>query len=131
MIVIGADTHKQTHTVVAVDAATGRVVGDRTVAARRHGFAALLGWGRGRGGERVWAIEDCRHVSGALERWLVARGERVVRVAPKLMAGARRSARTRGKSDPIDAAAVARAALREGVEALPSAHLDERALEIR
>ena len=82
-------------------------------------------------GERVWAIEDCRHVSGALERFLVARGERVVRVAPKLMAGARRGGRERGKSDPIDATAVARAALREGVETLPCAHLDDRALEIR
>ena len=39
--------------------------------------------------------------------------QRVVRVPPKLMAGARASARTRGKSDPIDALAIARAALRE------------------
>jgi transposase len=54
-----------------------------------------------------------------MERFLVARGEMVVRVAPKLMAGARRSARERGKSDVIDATAVARAAIREGVERLP------------
>jgi transposase len=45
----------------------------------------LLAWGRGLDPERVWAIEDCRHVSGALERFLVAAGERVVRVPPKLM----------------------------------------------
>ena len=70
-------------------------------------------------------------MSGRLERWLFARGERVVRVAPKLMAGVRRSARTRGKSDPIDALAVARAALREGVDRLPAAGLEGRALEIR
>jgi hypothetical protein len=38
-------------------------------------------------GERVGAIEDCRHVSGALERFLIARGERVVRVAPKEVLG--------------------------------------------
>ena len=61
----------------------------------------------------MWALEDCRHVSGSLERFLLASGERVVRVPPKLMAGARRSARERGKSDAIDALAVARAALRE------------------
>jgi transposase len=42
-----------------------------------------------------------------------AAGEQIVRVPPKLMAGTRRSARTDGKSDPIDALAVARAALRE------------------
>jgi transposase len=131
MIVIGADTHKSTHTVAAVDAAMGRLLGHRTAAARKRGFDELLRWGRALDGERVWAIEDCRHVSGALERFLVGRGERVVRVAPKLMAGARTSARERAKSDPIDAAAVARAAVREGVETLPAAHLDDRALEIR
>src|SRR5213592_2086969 len=84
MIVIGADTHKQSHTVGAVGAATGRVLGDRTVKAKRRSFDDLLVWARGLGAERVWAIEDCRHVSGALERFLLRRGERVVRVAPKL-----------------------------------------------
>jgi transposase len=131
MIVIGADTHKQTHTVAAVEGPSGRLRGHKSAAARKHGFDELLRWARGVDGERIWAIEDCRHVSGALERFLVGRGERVVRVAPKLMAGARQSARERGKSDPIDATAVARAAIREGIETLPSAYLDERALEIR
>lgn len=70
-------------------------------------------------------------MSGRLERLLIARGERVVRVPPKLMAGARRGLRERGKSDPIDALAVARAALREGIDRLPAAQLEGRALEIR
>jgi transposase len=61
----------------------------------------------------VWAIEDCRHVSGALERLLLRSGERVVRVPPTMMMRERRSARTPGKSDSIDALAVARAAVRE------------------
>ena len=39
--------------------------------------------------------------------------------------------REAGKSDPIDATAIARAALREGIDSLPVAHLDEQALEIR
>ena len=131
MIVIGADPHKRSHTVAAVDCATGELRSSETVAARDSGHAALLDWARSLEPERVWAIEDCRHVSGGLERFLVERGERVVRVAPKLMAGARRSQRERGKSDPIDAAAVARAALREGIETLPAAFLDERALAIK
>jgi len=131
MIVIGADPHKQTHTFAAVDAATGEQLGCETVKAASAGHERALAWGRELGGERVWAVEDCRHVSGRLERFLVGRGERVVRVAPKLMAGARQSARERGKSDPIDALAVARAALRERPERLPGAYLDERALEIR
>ena len=131
MIVIGADTHKRSHTFAAVDAATGELRGTLTVASTRAGTERALRWARALGGERGWAIEDCRHVSGRLERELVARGERTVRVAPRLMAGARGCARERGKSDRIDAAAVARAALREGIERLPGAHLDERALEIR
>jgi transposase len=57
----------------------------------------------------VWALEDCRHVSGSLERFLIERGERVLRIPTHLTAGARRSARQRGKSDPIDALNVARA----------------------
>lgn len=131
MIVIGADPHKRTHTVCAVDAATGELRSSETVAASKAGHVRLLAWGRGLGDGRVWAVEDCRHVSGGLERALVAAGERVVRVAPKLMAGQRRSARQRGKSDEIDALAVARAALREGIDKLPAAHLDEAALELK
>jgi transposase len=131
MIVIGTDTHKKTHTCAAVDALTAAARGELTAPARRGSFGKLLVWARALDSERVWAIEDCRHVSGALERFLVARGERVVRIAPKHMAGARRSARERGKSDSIDALSVARAALKEGIENLPGAHLDGVALDIR
>jgi transposase len=131
MIVVGTDTHKKTHTCAAVDALTASARGELTAPARKGSFGKLLRWARGLDRERVWALEDCRHVSGAFERFLVARGERVVRVAPKHMAGARRSARERGKSDSIDALSVARAALREGIENLPGAHLDGRALDIR
>src|SRR4051794_40847426 len=53
-------------------------------------------------------------VSGSFERFLIARGDRVVRVPTRLMANTRRSSRQRGKSDRIDALAVARAALAEG-----------------
>ncbi len=95
MIVIGADTHKRSHTVAAVEAATGRVLGERTVSARQRSFDVLLSWARSHGAERVWAIEDCRHVSGALERFLLARGEAVVRIAPKLTGNARKAARSR------------------------------------
>ena len=131
MIVIGTDTHKKTHTCAAVDALTAAARGELTAPARGGSFGKLLVWARALDSERVWAIEDCRHVSGAFERFLVARGERVVRVAPKHMAGARRSARERGKSDSIDAFSVARAALKEGIENLPGAHLDGVALDIR
>lgn len=77
------------------------------------GESSLLVWASRLGGERLWALEDCRHVTGALERMLLAAGEELVRVPPKLTGMVRRSGRERGKSDPIDALAVARVALRE------------------
>ena len=131
MIVLGADTHKRSHTIAGVGATTGELVGERTVQVGRAGFAALLAWARELDGERVWAIEDCRHVSGSLERFLIARGERVLRIPTNLMAETRKSARQRGKSDGIDAINVARAALREGLATFPTAHLDGPELDLR
>ncbi len=131
MIVLGADMHKRSHTLAAVAASTGELVGDRTIAVGDRGFADALAWAAGLGDDRLWALEDCRHVSGAFERFLLVHGERVVRVATRLMAGERRAGRDRGKSDRIDAIAVARAALREGVERLPVAELAGVELEIR
>ena len=113
MIVIGIDPHMKSHAAVAVDAASGRRLAETCVSTDADGCEELLAWARRFGGERLIALEDCRHVSGRLERQLLPRGERLVRVPPKLMAKARASARTPGKSDPIDAECVARAALRE------------------
>ena len=131
MIVVGVDPHKHSHTAAALDASTGELLGWKTVPARDHGHGELVLWARSLADAYVFAVEDCRHVSGGLERFLLAHGERVVRVAPKLMAGARLAERERGKSDTIDALAIARAALREGLESLPCARLDAQPLEIK
>jgi transposase len=109
MIVIGVDVHKQSVTAVAVDEA-GRMVDERTIAVAN---GDLLAWACELDEERLWALEDCRQLTRWLERQLLGLGEELVRVPPKLMAPERRAGRTRGKSDPIDALAVARAALRE------------------
>jgi transposase len=129
-VVFGIDPHKATHTVVAVDE-LGRQVAQRTVAARTPQHRELLGWAGAVADDRdrLWAVEDCRHVSRRLERDLLAAGERIVRVPPKLMAATRTSIRSAGKSDPIDALAVARAALRE--PDLPTARLDEPTRELK
>jgi transposase len=131
MNVLVVDMHMGSHTVAAIAAATGELLGDKTIQVGEAGFIAVLDWARSLGEQRVRALEDCRHVSGSFERFLIISGERVVRVATRLMADARRAARDRGKSDRIDALAVARAALREGVDALPSAQLAGIELDIR
>ena len=129
MIVVGIDPHMKTHTAVAVDARTGRVAAETTIPCDEGGRAKLLSWARQLDDERTFAIEDCRHVSSRLERFLLGRGESVKRVPPKLMARERRASRTYGKSDPIDAAAVAAAALRE--PSLPEASLSGTEREVR
>lgn len=127
MVVVGSDSHKRTHTFVAVDG-NGRELAHKTVAATPAGHLEVLRWAA-QWPERMWALEDCRHLSRRLEADLLRAGERVVRVPPKLMAGARRGGREPGKSDPIDALAVARAALREAE--LPAARLDGVERELR
>ena len=69
-------------------------------------------------------------MAGNLVRDLLAAGQAVVFVPPKLMAGERRGGRERGKSDPIDALAIARLALREDRH-LPAAVLDEDTRPLR
>lgn len=129
MVILGIDAHKRTHTVVAIDEA-GRQLGTKTtLATTTEAHLDLVRWAERFGTDRRWAVEDCRHLSRRLEADLLAAGEEIVRVPPKLMAHARDSARTYGKSDPIDALAVARAALRE--HGLPIARLDGPSRELR
>src|SRR4051794_9093506 len=132
MIMIGADSHKRTHTVVAVDE-VGRRLAEKTVRTNTEGHLELLVWSRqlaGAGTEEVqFALEDCRHLTRRLEADLLLGGARVVRVPTRLMAEARKVGREPGKSDPIDAQAVALAALRH--PELPVAELDGPGREVK
>jgi transposase len=129
MVVVGADVHKRSHTFVAVDE-VGRKLGEKTVSATTDGHRAALMWAHDRfGADLRWGIEDCRNMSARLERDLLTAGQPVVRVPTKLMAQTRKSGRTRGKSDPIDAEAVARAVLRE--PDLPVASHDQVSRELK
>jgi len=129
MVVVGADVHKRTHTFVAVDEA-GRKLGELTVKADSAGHDKAVRWAEARFGvELKWGVEDCRHLSARLEMDLLEAGQSVVRVPPKMMAEQRRVARSHGKSDPIDALAVARAVLRE--PDLPEAYHDEASRELK
>jgi transposase len=97
-MVLGADMHKRSHTIAALAATTGELKGNKAIRVGDDGFLALLDWARSLDSERVWALEDCRHVSGSFERFLLSSGERVVRVATKLTADARRSLEARSPS---------------------------------
>jgi len=61
-----------------------------------RGLVSLLEWARKLDGDRAWVIEDVRHVSGSLERFLIDRSETVVRLAPRLMANARQGSASAG-----------------------------------
>lgn len=127
MVMIGTDSHKRTHTVVALDD-VGRRLGEKTLAATSDGHLTLVQWAA-QWSEVTFALEDCRHLTRRLERDLLTAGHRVMRVPTRLMAGARRGGREPGKSDPIDAEAVALAALRH--PDLPIAELDGPTREIK
>src|SRR5437588_13082799 len=101
MIVIGVDAHKRSQTLVAVEAGTGELLGQRTVLASDDGALEALRYGQALDDERVWAIEDCRHVSGRFEPALIAAGGRVVRMPPALPSTARAARRTPGQFDPV------------------------------
>jgi transposase len=128
MVTIGIDAHKRSHTAVACDR-QGRELARRTLGTSSCDHLELVAWARSLDRERSFAVEDCRQLSRRLERDLLAAGERIVRVPPKLMAKARDGARSYGKSDAIDALAVARAAQRE--PDLPTARLEGAERELR
>lgn len=129
MVIVGIDAHKRTHTAVAIDEAGRRLGQMTTEMTTTQANLELVRWADTFGPERRFAVEDCRHLSRRLEADLLGAGEELVRVPPKMMAHARDAARTYGKSDPIDALAVARAVLRE--PNLPLARLDGPTRDLR
>ncbi len=127
MVMIGIDAHEKTFTAVTVNE-VGRELGHRTFKSTSDGCFELVRWAS-QWPERRFAVEDCRHLTRRVEPDLLAARESLVRIHTQLMAGERRGGRERGKSDPIDALAVARVALRE--PDLPVARLDGPTGEIR
>jgi transposase len=83
MVVQGIDAHKRSHTIVAVDE-RGRPQAERTINATTADHLNLITWAEALGDERLWAVEDCRHLSRRLERDLLGAGERLVRVPTKM-----------------------------------------------
>jgi transposase len=113
MHTIGVDAPKRVHEAVALDA-TGEAVGRRRVPNSAAGWRDLLAWAAGLGaaeGPRRGGIEGAWGSGRGLAQHLVAAGETVSEVSPRWTAQARKRARRPGKSDALDALAVARLVL--------------------
>jgi transposase len=103
-VTLGVDTHAERHVAAALDQ-QGRLLGTREIPTTAAGYAALLAWAGGLGSVERVGIEGAGNYGAGLARWLGAQGLVVVEVdRPE-----RRTRRRRGKSDPVDAEAAARA----------------------
>jgi len=110
-VMIGTGPHKGSHTAVAVGAAE-EPLGKLRVRACPDQAGKLVAWAQA-WPERTWAVEGARGLGRLLARQLVAAGERVLDVQPKLAARVRLlEAGDTNKTDPNDARSVAVAALR-------------------
>ena len=104
-LVVGVDTHLDTHTAALCDG-HGRLVAQLQVPATAAGYARLLGWARAaaEGVPVAWAVEGTRHYGLGLARHLASKGEYVAEIDASRHVGKRRA----GKSDAIDAVHAAR-----------------------
>lgn len=126
-VVIGVDTHSQTHTAAVVDARTGGVLASATVAADPDGYAELVALADEHSGLRAWAMEGAGGYGAGLARHLAAGDELVVELdRPK-----RPTRRAGAKSDPIDAERAARDALARTRLAQPKTGAERAALQMR
>jgi transposase len=113
-IVVGVDTHKYAHVAVALDNLGARV-GAQHVAANREGYAQLEAWAASLGRVSVFGVEGTGSYGVGLASFLRRTGHRVVEVNR----GDRRSRRSNGKSDTLDAEAAARSVLSGQAVAVP------------
>lgn len=106
-VIGGVDTHRDTHTAAALDCATGPLLATGTFPATPAGYQQLLDWLHTFGPVRRVGVEGTSAYGTGLAAHLIAGQIPVLEVdRPD-----RRARRARGKSDPIDAEAAARAAL--------------------
>jgi transposase len=126
-LVVGVDTHRDTHTAAICDRG-GRALAVLEVTADPAGSAAVLAWARQAAGETglAWAIEGTRHYGLGLARHLTAAGEQVEEIDASKHAGKRRN----GKSDAIDAVRAARELLARPAPARMRADGDREALRL-
>ena len=125
-VVIGVDTHKHTHTAAVIDAATGAVLDECTVATDAVGYAELVAMADRHSHRRAWSIEGTGGYGAGLTRHLANGDEKVV----ELDRPNRPTRRSGAKSDPIDAVRAGREALGREHLAQPRAAGDRGALSV-
>jgi transposase len=123
MITLGVDAHKQIHVAVAVDEA-GRELDRWRGENSPDGWARLRAWAMATGAERQWGIEGAWNYGRGLAQQLVESGETVYEVNARWTAEGRRRARRPGKTDRLDALAVA-LFVRQVAPDLPRVTLDD------
>jgi transposase len=127
-VVIGVDTHRDTHTLAAVVVVSGGVLATRTVRADPDGYQAALAFAdeHAPSRRRAWALEGTGSYGAGLARVLVALDERVFEIdRPN-----KSTKRTNGKSDELDAIRAARTALGRERLAIPRVGVTHDALRV-
>lgn len=113
-VVGGVDTHKDIHVAAVLDE-VGRLQGTASFPTTRSGYRRVLRWLRSHGEVVAVGVEGCSSWGAGLARHLAAHGIQVVEVnRPN-----RQERRLRGKDDPLDAEAAARAVLAGRATARP------------
>jgi transposase len=113
-IIVGIDTHKYAHVAVALDQ-LGVRVGERHIPANREGYARLEAWAASLGRVSAFGIEGTGSYGVGVASFLRRNGHRIIEVNR----GDRRSRRSNGKTDTLDAEAAARAVLSGEAAAIP------------
>ncbi|MGO9959673.1 MAG: IS110 family transposase [Solirubrobacteraceae bacterium] len=113
-IIVGVDTHKYSHVAVAIDE-IGTKIGEQHVQANRAGYAQLEAWAASLGRVSAFGIEGTGSYGVGLASFLRRSGHRIVEVNR----GDRRSRRSNGKSDALDAESAARSVLSGAGMAVP------------
>jgi transposase len=125
-VVIGVDTHRDSHALALVRCRDGVLIAAQELPANRAGYRAALRLGKRSGARRLWALEGTGSYGAGLARFLAERGERVCEVERPAREGSRR----RLKSDSLDALRAARAALAGHALASPRAAGRRAALRV-
>lgn len=121
-VAVGIDPHKESFAAAGVNE-QARVLADRQLQYNPKGFLELVNWAGGLGEKIRFGIEGSGSYGAALARFLIEAGFEVCEVPPALAVRKRQRKRSQGKSDPVDAVAIAKVMVEEA--SLPTARRSE------